>query len=109
MFDVMFDKGFSQVPVIKDNRIIGSITESSIISKTLGKDPSSLTVSDVMDDIFPMVPSDAIIEEIFFLLKYNSAVLVLSKGKLLGIITKADIMQHLLPDKFNQKNDKYTI
>jgi len=97
--DVMFDKGFSQVPVIKDNRIIGSITESSIISKILGKDPSSLMVSDVMDEIFPMVPSNAIIEEIFFLLKYNSAILVISKGNLSGIITKADIMQHFLTNK----------
>lgn len=97
--DVMFDKGFSQVPVIKDHLIIGTVTESSIISKTLGKDPSSLTVSDVMDEVLPTVPPGALIEEVVFLLKYNFAVLVLSKGKLSGIVTKADIMQHLLTNK----------
>lgn len=61
--------------------------------------PSSLTVSDVMDEVLPTIPPDAIIEQVIFLLKYNSAVLVISKGKLLGIITKADIMQHLLAEK----------
>ncbi len=103
--DVMFDKGFSQAPVIKDNRIIGTITESSIISKTLGKDPSSLTVSDVMDEVLPTVPPEATIKQVVFLLKYNSAVLVISKGKLSGIITKADLIQHLFPDKLNQLNN----
>ena len=97
--DVMFDKGFSQVPIIKDLRIIGTVSESSIISKTLGKDPSSLTVSDVMDEVLPTVPPGSLIEEVIFLLKYNSGVLVLSKGKLSGIVTKADIMQHLLTNK----------
>ena len=97
--DVMFDKGFSQVPIIKDLRIIGTVSESSIISKTLGKDLSSLTVSDVMDDVLPTVPPGALIEVVIFLLKHNSGVLVLSKGKLSGIVTKADIMQHLLTAK----------
>jgi len=97
--DVMYDKGFSQVPIIKDLRIIGTVSESSIISKTLGKDPSSLTVSDGMDEVLPTIPPEALIEEVIFLLKYNSAILVLSKGKLSGIVTKADIMQHLLTNK----------
>lgn len=97
--DIMFDKGFSQVPVIKDHLIIGAVSESSIISKILGKDPSSLMVSDVMDEVLPTVPPEGLIEEVIFLLKYNSAVLVLSKGKLSGIVTKADIMQHLLTNK----------
>ena len=97
--DIMFDKGFSQVPVIKDHLIIGAVSESSIISKILSKDPSSLMVSDVMDEVLPTVPPEGLIEEVIFLLKYNSAVLVLSKGKLSGIVTKADIMQHLLTNK----------
>ncbi len=55
-------------------------------------------LSDVMDEVLPTVPPDAIFEDIVFLLKNNSAILVMSKGKLSGIITKADIIQHLLSD-----------
>jgi len=97
--DVMLEKGFAQAPVIENNRIVGTITESSIISKSLGKDPTSLTVRDVMDEVLPTLPPNAIIEEVIFLLKHNSAILVISIGKLSGIITKADIMQLLFTDK----------
>ena len=96
--EIMLEKGFSQGPVIEKNRIIGTITESSIISKSSGRDPTLLTVSDITDEVLPSVPPEDTIEQVIFLLKYNLAILVISKGNLLGIITKADIMEHLLPE-----------
>jgi predicted transcriptional regulator len=97
--DVLFEKGFSQAPVIKDKRIVGTISESSIISNTMDKDLSSLTVNDAMDEILPSIPPNANIEPVIFLLKYNPAILVISQGNLSGIITRADIMQYLLVDE----------
>ena len=98
VIEIMLEKGFSQGPVIEKNRIIGTITESSIISKSSGRDPTLITVSDITDEVLPSVPPEATIEQVIFLLKYNLAILVISKGNLLGIITKADIMEHLLPE-----------
>lgn len=95
----MHEKAFSQVPIIQDNQILGTVTESSIISKSRGKDISTLTVTDVMVNALPILPPDTSNEEIYTLLKYHPAILVVSKGMLLGIITKADILHHLLENK----------
>ncbi len=97
--EIMHNKAFSQVPIIQGTLILGTVTESSIISKSQGKDVSALTVNDVMVDTLPILPPDTRNEEIYTLLKYHSAILVVSKGMLLGIVTKADIMHHLLERK----------
>ena len=97
--EIMGEKAFSQVPIIRGTQILGTVTESSIISKSMGKDISTLTVSDVMVETLPILPPGSSNEEIYTLLKYHPAILVVSKGMLLGIITKADIMHHLLEIK----------
>ena len=97
--EIMREKAFSQVPIIRGTQILGTVTESSIISKPIGKDISTLTVSDVMVDALPILPPGSSNEEIYTLLKYHLAILVVSKGLLLGIVTKADIMHHLLENK----------
>jgi len=97
--EIMRNKAFSQVPIIQGTQILGTVTESSIISKSQCKDISTLTGGDVMVDALPILPPDTRNEEIYTLLKYHPAILVVSKGMLLGIITKADIMHHLLERK----------
>ena len=97
--EIMREKAYSQVPIIQSTQILGTVTESSIISKSMGKDISTLTVSDVMVEALPILPPGSSNEEIYTLLKYHPAILVVSKGMLLGIITKADIMHHLLEKK----------
>lgn len=97
--EIMHNKAFSQVPIIQGTQILGTVTESSIISKSQGKDVSALTVNDVMVDTLPILPPDTRNEEIYTLLKYHPAILVVSNGMLLGIVTKADIMHHLLERK----------
>ena len=94
--EVMREKAFSQVPIVQGPQILGSVTETSIISKSMGKDVSTLTMSDVMVDALPILPLSSNSEEFYTLLKYHPAILVVSKGMLLGIVTKADIMHHLL-------------
>jgi len=60
---------------------------------------SKLTVSDVMVDLLPMLPPNTSNETLYTLLKHPPAILVVSNGMQLGIITKADIMHHLLEKK----------
>ena len=52
-----------------------------------------------MIDALPILPPDTRNEEFYTLLKYHPAILMASKGMLLGIISKADIMHHLLERK----------
>lgn len=62
--EIMHEKAFSQVPIIQGTQILGTVTESSIISISIGKDASTLTVSDVMVDALPILPLGSSNEEI---------------------------------------------
>lgn len=96
----MAENGISQLPVIEEGRIIGSITEQSIIekmSKRLGESEKVLNekVENYMGPPFPIIPDNAPITLLFYLLLNYQAVLVSSNGRIEGIVTKADLLAHL--------------
>ena len=88
---------YSQLPVVDGDRVVGSISERSILDQILsGKRPeelSSLRVEEVMESAFPQVDEDAPLSLVSHLLRHYQAVLVVRKGKLVGIITKADLLK----------------
>jgi predicted transcriptional regulator len=96
----MADYGYSQLPVFDGEHPVGSISEKTIIGKvSAGKDLnqiSSLPVGDVMEEAFPQVGEDAPLPLISSLLQVYPAVLISSKGKVVGIVTKADLLKMLL-------------
>ncbi len=95
----MAENGISQLPVIDDGKVVGSITEQAIIEKLAEElDENKIMnekVEKIMEPPFPIIPEDAPLELLLFLLSYYQAVLVNSEGKISGIITKADILQRL--------------
>ena len=90
-------KGISQIPVIDNDLVIGSLSEKTIIeSVAKGKsieDISLVPVKDIMNDAFPLIDESAPVSMVSFMLEYNSALLVAKKGKVVGIITKADLLK----------------
>jgi cystathionine beta-synthase len=55
------------------------------------------TVSDVMDQPFPVVESDQPVESVAKLLsKSNRAVLMKKDGVVQGIVTRFDVLEHLM-------------
>jgi predicted transcriptional regulator len=96
----MAEYGYSQLPVFDGEHAVGSISEKSIIEKvSAGKDLNQISkcsVSDVMEDAFPQVGTDAPLSLVSSLLHVYSAVLILNKGKVIGIVTKADLLKMLL-------------
>jgi predicted transcriptional regulator len=97
---MMAKYGYSQLPVFDGLHAVGSISEKTIIGKVSeGKDLSQiskLSVGEVMEEAFPQVGEDAPLALISNLLQVYSAVLILSKGQVVGIITKADLLKILL-------------
>jgi predicted transcriptional regulator len=81
----------SQLPVIDSSTTVGSIRESTII-KNLDKNISEKKVKDVMEDSFPAIDSNDTIETAKSLLDFHQAVLLTEKGKIVGIITKSDLL-----------------
>ena len=88
----------SQVPVMDGMTCIGSIAESQLTAKSLA-DPKTLdvTVSDVMDQPFPIVEADQPVESIAKLLsKSNRAVLMRKDGVIQGVVTRFDVLEYMM-------------
>ncbi|MDE4907107.1 CBS domain-containing protein [Methanogenium marinum] len=95
--DMMEKYGISQVPVIKNGVPIGCVSESAIIgAMENGTIQHSMknTIIDIMEEGFPTVPPSEKIEPIVHSLQNHHAVLVMNKGKVVGVITKHDCIRH---------------
>ena len=96
----MAEYGYSQLPVFDGEHAVGSISEKTIIGKvSAGKDLNQISeysVGDVMEEAFPQVGEDAPLPLIASLLQVYPAVLISKKGKVVGIVTKADLLKMLL-------------
>ena len=96
---LMKSHGYSQLPVFDGKQPVGSISEKTILHQILaGKDLSqisALPTGEIMEEAFPQVGEDAPLSLISSLLQVYSAVLVSKKGKVVGIISKADLLRML--------------
>jgi len=95
--ELMEKYAISQLPVVNDNGVpVGSITESTVLKKLLSGDPEKifqLKVEEIMEESFPTITPSTNIKDIQqLILKKYPAVLVMEKGKIVGIITKIDLI-----------------
>jgi len=88
----------SQIPVVDDGECVGGLTESTLMTKALAQ-PAMLDrpVREVMDPPFPVVdgsyPTDRLAP---MLTRENPATLVQKDGKLIGIVSRYDLLQQLI-------------
>jgi predicted transcriptional regulator len=92
--DLMDEKGYSQVPVIRDGTPHGLIATSDIRQRN-EENVGELPVAEVMHESMTTVEPDAPIDAIDAHLDHNDAVLVVEDGETVGIITEADIASHV--------------
>jgi len=94
---LMKAKGISQLPVFDGRLSVGSISEETILEHLSKGMPlealHSKKVQDLMEDPFPLLDPSTPISLIGALLQHNKAILIGKKGKILGIITKADLLK----------------
>jgi cystathionine beta-synthase len=88
----------SQLPVMDGESCVGSVSDWSLSAKSLENTKLlDATVSDVMDAPFPMVDAGQPVESIVKLLsKASPAVLVRHDGHVHGIVTRSDVLQHVM-------------
>ncbi|MEM4201012.1 MAG: CBS domain-containing protein, partial [Nitrososphaerales archaeon] len=94
--EVMRKHGFSQLPVFDGEKVIGLITEEGIMRKMMSGDPDRVgksLVFQIADAPPPIVDTSTPAKAIIPLVKYCKAVLVAEKGKIIGIITAADLLK----------------
>lgn len=92
--EMMKKNDVDQLPVIHNNEVVGSITESLLFNKLLdNQDVKNKTVGEVMDKPFPVVSSDTTLERLAGVInKENPAVLTRDEAGNYHIITKYDII-----------------
>jgi len=85
--------GISQMPVMEDHKVIGLVSESTLLDALINK--KGKKIEDIMEDTPPIVSKKASIKIISNLLLHYSVVFVSESGKLIGLITKADLLSKL--------------
>ena len=89
---LMQDNGYSQIPVVRGNMILGMVTEQDIV-KELHHDLGQISVQAVMStEAPPIVDESAPVVHVIPLLYTYQAVLVQNQGRLTGILARADLL-----------------
>ncbi|MEK6946764.1 MAG: CBS domain-containing protein [Nanoarchaeota archaeon] len=83
----------SQLPVIDSHKLIGLVSESTILDAMLNSKGNH--VRDIMQEAPPIVSKTTSIQVVSSLLKHFPMVAVAEEGKLAGIITKSDLLGKL--------------
>ena len=93
----------SQIPVMDGGVVVGSFSEKHIIermhSKEKVEDIGKSLVQDVMGDAMPIIQEATSFSVVGELLEQSQGVLVARKGKIKGIVTKADLLNVVLMGK----------
>ncbi|KPV65274.1 MAG: Zinc metalloprotease [Candidatus Bathyarchaeota archaeon BA1] len=90
--ELMMKYAISQLPVVEDGRVVGTVTEESII-RNLSSTIADERVERVMHPPLPSVPEDTSISMIRPLLEDHPGVLIVRKGDIVGIITRSDLLK----------------
>ena len=92
---VMKIHNISQIPVKKDQKIIGLLSESNFVDAIKNGFPEISPIEKIMGDAPPVITPKAGIDIISNLLKFYPLIIIEKKGHSLGIITKSDILTKL--------------
>jgi predicted transcriptional regulator len=94
---IMEAQNISQLPVMDANAQVGSVSEATLLHHMAsGTEISAMLkrrIAELMDTPFPVIGKDEDVEVLYPLLERKPAVLVAEAGKIVGIITKADLFK----------------
>ena len=80
--------------LIENGKSIGTVTERAIIeSMQKGTDLKKARVKDIMQESLPVIAPNTSFSTLACLLEHEQALLVARKGKIIGIITKSDLLK----------------
>jgi predicted transcriptional regulator len=89
----MDELGLTQIPVLEEGKCVGSLRESRVLAKVVrDRELLSAPVQQVMESSFPTVDVDASSNEVTRRLQTSPAVLVEEYGRIVGIITRHDVL-----------------
>lgn len=88
--------GFSQLPVMDKRRLVGIVTEETIIQYAFGKpELMNSAVEKAMQTAFIQLDKDTSVNNLVAMLSVQPYAAVLDGEEFLGLITRADVLNHL--------------
>lgn len=95
--DLFKENDVSQLPVIEKGKAVGTVIDNDLMSAVLAdKATLDTPVKDLMKPPFPAIGASAPIEHaIDYLKKRDSAVLIEDDHKLVGILTRYDVIEYM--------------
>jgi cystathionine beta-synthase len=96
----MTEKGISQMPVIDDNEVVGSVTETRILNRLIdAPDARTQPVRTIMGDPFPVVPASLHLDHLSAYLEQNAGAVLVDHGpdsrQGYSVLTKSDLISAL--------------
>lgn len=93
---IMHKHKISQMPVMDNKKVVGTITEAILIQNLFGKSKIPVTISDIMDKDIIELPVNASINQLASALaKKEMVIIVDQKGKPVDVLTRIDLLTHL--------------
>jgi cystathionine beta-synthase len=91
---LMNSRSVSQIPVLEDGHVVGSITDNKLLSKIIeNPELKDAEVSSVMEDSMKFVALDSTLDVLSSMVDKDKAVLVRDDNHQIHIITKHDILE----------------
>ena len=99
----MEKNSISQLPVLEDGKSIGTLSEKTALEfinrGENSKEALERSVEEVMDDSMPQINEAAPFQLVSSIMGHYSGVLVTKNGKVIGIITKSDLLRAIVANK----------
>ena len=88
--------GFSQLPVMDEGKLVGVVTEDTIIQFVFGKpELMNAPVSDAMQTAFIQLDVSTSLNNLVAMLSVQPYAAVMKGDEFLGLITRSDVLNHL--------------
>jgi cystathionine beta-synthase len=88
--------GFSQLPVMDEGKLVGVITEDTIIQFVFGRpDLMTAPVADAMESAFIKLDKDTSVNNLVAMLRVQPYAAIMDGENFLGLITRSDVLNYL--------------
>ena len=88
--------GFSQLPVMDEGRLVGVVTEDTIIQHTFGKpEVMNSPVAEAMESAFIKLNTDTSVNNLVAMLSVQPYAAIMDGDEFVGLITRSDVLNYL--------------
>ena len=96
LIHLMRDKGISQIPVVKNRKVEGLISESDLLNALFtGKLKNTDKITGIVQNAFITVSMDDPVERLTQAMSAGQTPIVLENGEILSIVTKIDLISYM--------------